>query len=118
MSPTIIKELLALLFILLAVLFFYASIAPMAYLACYLIIVAMFLVFIFSIVKQKDIDERDKQHRIMAADSGFVAAGLVILVAIAYQTWMSHVVDVWLFATLIAMLATRLIVRVYLEKKR
>jgi len=75
------------------------------------------LLFIFSIMSTKDIDERDKQHRVMAADSGFVAAGVVILVAIAYQTWMMHTVDIWLFIVLVAMLATRLIVRIYLEKK-
>ena len=118
MNSTILKELIALTLIILAILLFNASIAPMAYVICYLVVVGMFLVFIFSIVRSKDIDERDKQHRVMAADSGFVAAGVVILIAVAYQTWMNHVVDMWLFVTLVAMLTTRLSVRIYLDKRQ
>ena len=117
MNKTIIKELTALLLIILAVAFFYASLAPMAYIVCYIVVVLMFLVFIFGIIRAKDGDEREAQHRVMAADAGFIAAGVTVLIAIAYQTVNGHMVDPWLFLILIAMLATRLVVRISLNSK-
>ena len=117
MNKTIIKELIALLLIMLAVAFFYASLAPMSYIVCYIVVVLMFLVFIFGIIRAKDGDEREAQHRVMAADAGFIAAGVAVLVAIAFETVNGHSVDPWLFLILIVMLATRLIVRVYLNSK-
>ena len=117
MNKTIIKELIALALIVVAVIFFYASLAPMAYVLCYIVVVLMFLVFLFGIIRTKDGDEREAQHRIMAADAGYIVAGVTILIAIAYQTINGHVVDPWLFITLVVMLATRLIVRIHLNSK-
>jgi len=117
MNKTIVKELIALLLIVLAVLFFYASLAPMAYIVCYIVVVLMFLVFIFGIIKSKDGDEREAQHRVMAADTGFIAGGVTVLIAIAYQTFNGHSVDPWMFLILVVMLATRLAVRIYLNSK-
>ncbi len=117
MHPTIIKELIALLLLLIFIGLFYVSMPPMAYAIGYLAVVAMFAVFVGSLLKSTDRDEREEKHRMVAAESGFVVGGVLLLVAIAKQTFVMHDVDPWLFAALVGMLVARLVVRIYLDKK-
>ncbi len=118
MNPTILKELIALVVLVISIGLFYASLAPMAYVACYIVVVIMFLVFIFSILKRTDRDEREQNHHTMAAESGYVVGAVALLVGIAVQTLTVHKVDSWLFIALIVMLVTRLAVRIYLDNKQ
>lgn len=118
MNPTIIKELIALVVLIISIGLFYASLAPMAYVFCYLVIVVMFIVLILSILKRTDRDEREQRHHTLAAESGYVVGAVAILLGVAVQTVYLHQVDSWLFIALIAMLVTRLAVRIYLNKKQ
>lgn len=118
MNPTIIKELVALIILVISIGLFYASLAPMAYVACYIVVVVMFLVFIFSTLKRTDRDEREQNHHTMAAESGYVVGAVALLLGILVQTITVHKVDSWLFIALVAMLVTRLAIRFYLDKKQ
>jgi|GEM_PF-3358505 len=118
MNPTIIKELVALIVLVISIGLFYASLAPMAYVLCYIVVVVMFLVFILSILKRTDRDEREQNHHTMAAESGYVVGAVALLAGIAVQTVRDHQVDDWLFVALVVMLVTRLAVRLYLDKKQ
>jgi len=118
MNPTIIKELVALFILIISIGLFYASLAPMAYVLCYVVVVVMFAVFMYSILKRTDRDEREHHHHTVAAESGYIVGAVALLIGIAYQTLSIHQVDDWLFVALIAMLVTRLGVRIYLDKKQ
>ena len=117
MHPTIIKEIIALVLIAVFIGVFYASMPPMAYMTAFVAAVLMFVVFVFAMFKQTDRDEREETHRMIAAESGFVFGGIIILLGIAKGTFVDHNVDPWLFAALIGMLVARLLVRFYLDKK-
>ena len=117
MHPTIIKELITLGLLLLFIGLFYISMPPMYYMAGFAAVVLMFVVFVISMIKQTDRDEREEKHRMVAAESGFIVGGVVILFAIAHQTFVMHTAEPWLFVALVSMLVVRLCVRIYLDKK-
>ena len=118
MHPTIIKELITLILLLLFIGLFYISMPPMAYAVGFAAVVLMFAVFVVSMIKQTDRDEREEKHRMVAAESGFIAGGVVVLLAIAHQTFVMHAADGSLFMILVVMMLVRLIVRIYLDKKQ
>lgn len=118
MHPTIIKELITLVVIIIFVALYYASLAPMAYILCSLVVALMTIVFIANILKKTDRDEREERHRTIAAEAGYIATGVIVLVGIIYGTFSHHSVDPWLFIILVVMLAARLIARIYLDSKK
>lgn len=117
MNP-IHKELLALVIIIIFVILFYVSLIPMFFIACTVVVVLMSIVFLVSTFTRTDRDEREQAHRTIAAESGYVAAGIVVLVAIITGTLHGHQVDPWLFVILIVMLSARLITRYHLDNKK
>jgi len=117
MHPTVTKELFALVLLLIFIGLFYAALPPMAYLFAYICVVLMFIALAVAMFGITDRDEREEKHRMVAAESGFVAGGVVIMFAIAKQAFLMQDVDAWLFIALITMLLVRILVRIHLDKK-
>jgi len=116
MQPTIIKEIITLVLLIMFITMFYWALPPMLYIACYLFVVAMFVVFVFSLLAKTDRDEREEAHKSIAAEAGFITGSLLLLVGIAHQTFVMQHADPWLFGILVAMLLVRLGVRLYLDR--
>ena len=118
MNPTVKKEIIALILLVAFIATFYLAMPPMVYALGYAAVVLMFVVFVASTVAKTDRDEREESHQAMAAESGFMAGGFILLAAIAHQAFVMHAVDMWLFAALVGMLVVRLGIRLYLDKTR
>lgn len=116
MHPSITKEAITLGLLILFITLFYLSVPPMLYLVCFLAVALMFIVLTINLLTKTDRDEREERHHTIAADAGFAVGGLVLMAAIAKQTFIMHSVDPELFVALVAMFVARLIVRVYLDK--
>lgn len=115
MNPSVKKEIIAIILLVVFMTTFYLSMPPMVYMLGYAAVLAMFVVFTHSIFTKTAQDERETAHQSWAAEAGFAAAGLSLLSAIAYQAIALHYVDPWLFGILFCMLAVRLGVRLYLD---
>lgn len=118
MHPTIVKELIALVIIIIFIALYYVSLAPMAYILCSFVVALMSVVFVASILKKTDRDEREERHRTIAAEVGYITTGAVVLIGIIHGTLSHHSVDPWLFIVLVVMLTARLIARIYLDSKK
>lgn len=79
-----------------------------------LAVVVSFLVFSATIWKEKASDERENFHRLNAGRISFLVGSVVLVLGIAFQA-MSHNVDPWLIYALIAMVASKLISRIFSE---
>lgn len=117
MNPTVSKELLSIGILGIFTFIFYNVPSMEAYIAGFVAVVAMFAVYLISILGQTDRDEREEAHRAIASEAGFAVGGCLVLGAIAHQVFVMKAVDMWLFIILFAMLAVRLFVRVLLDRK-
>ena len=117
MNPTVQKELLALVILVIFTILFYTIPSLMAHLSAFVAVLAMFSVYLISILGRTDRDEREESHRAIASEAGFAVGGCLVLGAIAHQVFVMKEVDPWLFAVLFGMLTVRLLVRVYLGRK-
>ena len=118
MNQSIKKEIIAIILLVVFMIAFYLSMPPMVYMVGYAAVLAMFVVFTYSIFTKTAQDERETAHQSWSAEAGFAAGGFLLLSAIAYQAFMQHNVDAWLFGILFGMLAVRLLVRFYLDATR
>lgn len=116
MHPSITKEAITLVLLVVFIGLYYFSVPPMLYMLCFAAVVLMFIVVAFNLVTKTDRDEREERHHTIAADAGFAVGGLVLMASIAKQAFIMHSVDPSLFLALVAMFVTRLVVRAYLEK--
>lgn len=117
MNPTVQKELLALGILIVFTFVFYMVPSMEVYIASFVAVVSMFLIYLISILGKTDRDEREESHRAMASEAGFAVGGVLVLGAIAHQVFVMKAVDAWLFVILLGMLSVRLLVRIVLEKK-
>lgn len=86
----------------------------MATLAGVVIFTGIVAVFVLSEGKG---DERDDAHRAFAGRTAFFIGALVLIVAIIVQT-LAHALDPWLVYVLVAMVAGKVIARLFAENAR
>lgn len=75
-----------------------------------------FAAFATFILRESMGDEREVLHRMLAGRVAFLTGSAVLTIGIVFQA-LSHSVDVWLVITLVVMVLSKLIVRVYSDKK-
>ena len=78
-------------------------------------ILALFGLFAGLILREKSEDERDDMHKGLAGRNAFLVGSFVIIVGITMQGY-AHNVDPWLVLALTAMIATKLITRIWTDK--
>lgn len=83
----------------------------------YLLIIALVLFGIFAlyILREKSIDERDSLHRALAGRNAFLAGSSVLMIGIVAEGY-SHNVNPWLVVALIAMIATKILTRIWSDR--
>ena len=71
-------------------------------------VIIIFTVFAGLMWREQAKDEREELHKLAAGRIGYIAGGSILTVGIVYQTFFIHSVDVWLVATLAAMVIGKL----------
>jgi hypothetical protein len=79
-----------------------------------LIMIVVFGLFAGTVWHERPKDEREAQHAHLAGRVGYLAGILVLVAGITYQVFMTSV-DMWLPVALLAMVAGKLIARLYLR---
>lgn len=111
--------LITVLFIFVVLLFLHPSefLMPMSMEASLVILmVAAFLAYLGLIWKERAADERDDHHRLNAGRLSSLAGVTVLVSGILYQN-LTHHIDPWLIATLVAMIITKAAARAYSHTK-
>ncbi len=109
------EALISIILVVLAVLllnpfqFWMPSMLHLTLLALILGIFAFFAVFI---LQEKVQDEREASHRTLSGRVAFLAGSAILTTGIVVQS-LSGTVDVWLVASLVAMVLSKLITRIY-----
>lgn len=78
-----------------------------------LVAFALFAVFI---VREKATDERELTHRMLAGRVAFLTGASILTLGIVVEAT-SHAVDPWLVITLVGMVISKIITRVYCDSK-
>ena len=78
---------------------------------------ALLLVFIGFILRERALDERDEYHRSIAGRIGFIAGVLVLALGIIIQN-IEDGIDMWLLYALGAMILGKLFTHVYLKMRK
>ncbi|MEO5646671.1 MAG: hypothetical protein ABIO57_00355 [Candidatus Paceibacterota bacterium] len=81
-------------------------------LAIALVVFGLFAIFI---IKEKVIDEREEQHKVIAGRAAFIAGTAILTIAIVWQS-LSHHVDPWLYLTFVVMVIAKLGTRAYTDR--
>ena len=79
-------------------------------------IVIVFALFAVFILREKARDEREGYHRLIAGRTAFLSGCFVSIVGIFFET-LNHMIDIWLVATLVAMVLVKIGSRVYSDFK-
>jgi cobalamin synthase len=74
-----------------------------------------FGLFAAFIVKEKTVDEREEQHKVLAGRVAFITGTAVLTVAIVVQS-LHHAVDPWLYVAFVAMVVSKLLARAYTDR--
>lgn len=85
----------------------------------FIILVLTFVVFAFFavfVIREEAIDERAIVHRMLAGRIAFISGSAILTIGIITQA-IKDSVDVWLVATLVVMILSKLITRIYSDKK-
>jgi cytochrome bd-type quinol oxidase subunit 2 len=75
----------------------------------------LFALFASFILRERTDDERDDQHRTLAGRNAFLVGAGMLTLAIVTQGY-KHDVDPWLVVTLISMILTKIITRMWSDK--
>ena len=106
--------LLVLLLVLLNPLHFWMpSMMVLALLVAALVAAGFFAAFILN---EKAIDEREDVHRALAGRAAYLSGSAVLILGILVQS-VSHAVDPWLFIALVAMIVSKIAVRLHADTK-
>lgn len=81
-------------------------------LACILVLFGIFASFI---LREKSIDERDDQHKVLAGRNAFLAGSASLILGIIVQGY-THSVDEWLVITLIVMVIAKIATRIWSDR--
>ena len=79
------------------------------------ITLGIFGIFASFVLREKITDERDVLHRTLAGRNAFLVGSGLLTLAIVVQGY-SHSVDPWLVVTLIVMIITKILTRVWSDK--
>jgi len=79
------------------------------------IALVLFAIFASFIIREKNIDERDAQHRALAGRNAFLAGSAILILGIIIQGY-SHSVDEWLVIALIVMIVTKIATRMWSDR--
>ncbi len=119
-NKLLIEPLLACLLIVLAVLCFrplqVVWMPTMASSVILLALIAAFVSFAVFIWKEEARDEREDHHRLTAGRNGFLVGAGLLVAGIILQT-LRHQVDSWLILTLVGMVITKVVTRLYQQAK-
>lgn len=80
------------------------------------IAVAFFAIFAMFLWKETVQDEREQLHRFIGARFAYTVAGSLLLLGTVIQA-LAHAIDIWLPATLAAMVFAKLLGRSYARRK-
>ena len=67
----------------------------------------LFGLFASFVLKERAGDEREGQHRTLAGRNAFLAGSFIILLGIAFQSYI-HTVDPWLVGALVVMIVVKI----------
>lgn len=81
------------------------------------VLVAAFGAFVVFVLREQASDEREEAHRSLAGRAAFLAGASVLVLGIALQS-LSHVVDPWLVAALLAMVIAKVAAHVWSDRYR
>ena len=76
---------------------------------------AAFALYASYILREKAIDERDVLHRMFASRAAYLVGSSLLIVGIVHGAWKDEL-DLWLIATLVAMILTKLAARFYSDR--
>ncbi len=77
--------------------------------------IVLFAIFASFILREKNVDERDAQHRTLAGRNAFLAGSATLIFGIIVQGY-SHAVDGWLVVALIIMVVTKICTRIWSDR--
>ncbi len=78
--------------------------------------VFVFGLFATLVLKEKAEDERESFHRSLAGRNAFLTGSAVILLGVLFGLF-NHKVDSWLVAALVTMVITKVLTRIYSDRK-
>lgn len=78
-------------------------------------VVALMLIWLGLVAKEKGGDEREIMHRMNAGRAAYTAGLLVLTLAFVAQG-LSGYIDPWISLALVAMVASKILTRIYLDK--
>jgi hypothetical protein len=77
-------------------------------------LVVVFCIFSVFVWKERALDEREEQQRLVAGRIGFLAGAGLLVVGIINQT-INHELDSWLLIALTGMVIAKLVTRLYMH---
>lgn len=95
---------------------FHLWMPTMAYMIMFAALFAAFAVYASFILREKACDERDTIHRSFSGRAAFLAGSGVLVLGIIAQGIRGET-DIWLVATLAAMIFTKLATLMYLDRR-
>lgn len=76
-----------------------------------------FCLFAVFVIREKAVDERDREHRAFAGHVAFLAGSALLVLGIIAED-LTHTLDSWLVIALIGMVLGKLIARLYADRRR
>jgi hypothetical protein len=116
-SFKILEQFVAIILIILLVLIgnpFMFWMPSMVFFTVLVVITALVFVWAGFVLTEKAHDEREESHRTHAGRSAYLAAALMLTVALIYQGFTHHI-DIWIPATLVVMILAKLFTRWYAD---
>ena len=77
--------------------------------------VILFFIFIFFIWGEKGDDEREEENKYKISRYSYLLGTSTLILAIAWQDLVHHMVDPWLIFTLSVMVFTKILGRIYIK---
>ncbi len=77
--------------------------------------VLLFFIFIFFVWGEKVEDERDEENKYKISRYSYLLGTSSLILAIAWQDLLHHMVDPWLIFTLSVMVFTKIVGRIYIK---
>lgn len=81
-------------------------------------VLAVYVVAISLVGETKNVDERDVLHRNLSNRAGLIAGTIIFSIGLIYQMFISHQLDWWLLAGLIAINLTKITSLIYLNYRK
>jgi hypothetical protein len=81
-------------------------------------VLVMYTVAISLVGETNNVDERDIMHRNVSNRAGLIAGNIIFSLGLIYQMFITHALDWWLLAGLIAINLTKIISLIYLNYRK